>query len=247
MAMFPTGSGYFASCAAVVLALAGANAAAADFSVYPMRLDIERAGRAAAVTVANQDVRPLRMQIRLAEWSQDESGRDVYRDAGRTKAMPGNVLLAPGESRELDVDIAPPPGQGERTYRLFLDEIPNRAGQGGAGGNFAVSFALPIFMAPSRPDRRAELEAITLDKGELKVTVANPGNQHVRIESLTATSGAFRKEVGGWYLLAGARRVHALPIPINVCRGVSGIDVRIQTETGVLERRFAIDPAMCGR
>ena len=45
---------------------AGGPAAAADFSVYPTRIDIERAGRAAAVTVANLDTRPLHMQVRLA-------------------------------------------------------------------------------------------------------------------------------------------------------------------------------------
>jgi len=236
-----------ALCAGALLATPGSAAVAADFSVFPARIDIERAGRATAVTVANQDARPLRMQVRLAEWSQDEAGRDVYRDAGRIKAIPGNVVIAPGESRELEVDIAPPPGPGERTYRMFLDEVPNQSERRAAGGNFAVSFALPIFMAPPQPDRRAEVEEVILDRSELKVTVANPGNQHVRIESLSAASGSFSKEIGGWYLLAGARRIHTLPIPVHVCRGVSRLDIRVRTEVGVLERSVTVAPGMCAR
>lgn len=236
-----------ALCAGALLGGACGTAAAADFSVYPTRIDIARPGRSPAVTVANLDARPLRIHLRLAEWSQDDSGRDIYSDAGRIKAVNGNVVIAPGESRELDVDVAPLPGRRERTYRLFLDEIPDQSESRGDEGNFAVSFALPIFMAPSSPERRAEVEAVTLDKGELKVTVANPGNQHVRIESLAASSGMFRKEIGGWYLLAGARRVHTLPIPVQACRRVSSVEIRIRTETGVLERTFAVDPGMCAR
>jgi P pilus assembly chaperone PapD len=155
-------------------------------------------------------------------------------------------MLAPGESRELDVDMAPPPGRTERTYRLFFDEIPNAADKR-PDGSIAVSFALPIFMPPAQPDRRAEIQALSLENGELRITVANPGNQHVRIESLSVSSGPFRKEVGGWYLLAGAKRAHALPIPAQVCRNTLQLEVRVKTAIGTLERSFGVEPAMCRR
>ena len=228
---------------AVIFASAG-YCAAAEFSVSPMRMDLGQQGRSAALRVANQDAHPLHIQLRLAEWSQDASGVDVYREAPDMNALPGQMTLGPGESRVVNVGFSPAADRSERAYRLFLNEIP----QAGRAGNFALSFALPVFVAPADPEPRAEILQAALAEGKLRITVANPGNQHVRIESLGASAGTvFNKEIGGWYLLAGAQRVHILPIPASACGSLGRLDIKVRTEKGLLEKSIGVEPGMCAR
>jgi len=226
------------------LASAARQTTAAEFSVTPMRMDLERTRSAGVLTVANHDARPLRLQPRLAEWSQDATGQDVYSESTALEGLRAQMTIGPGGNTVVNVGINPPPGLGERAYRLFLNELP----QAGAVGNFAISFALPIFIVPAHPDPRAEIEAAAIAGSKLSITIANSGNQHIRIDSLSATAdGRFTQEAGGWYLLAGARRVHVLAIPAGICPGLGRLDIKVRTDKFLLQKSLDVEPGMCAR
>ena len=235
--------------AAAALWLAALPAAAAEFSVSPIRLFFERGARSAVVSVTNDSKQPLRMQLRLAEWTQDADGQDVYRDSEDLVYFPKLMTIEPGEKRL--VRIGPKaPGAGERTYRLFLDELRDDAKpqSGSAAVTFSIRFALPIFFVPAEPKPRGEIEAISLEAGVLKVTVANPGNQHFRIETLRAEAGgAPLKEIAGWYLLPGARRVHRIEIPAEACARLRRLEVAVKADRVTLQRAFEVAPGACAR
>jgi len=244
--MFRTLALIAASLAAGLLPIA---AGAAEFSVTPIRIDLERGARSAAVTVTNDDARPLRMQMRLVEWTQDADGKDVYQDSDELVYFPKLMSVQAGEKRLVRIGLKTPIGATERTYRLLLDELPEAASPAGVSGlNFTLRFALPVFLPAAAPLPRGAIEAVALRDGKLSVTVRNTGNQHFRIASVAARSGeAFAAEASGWYLLPGVARVHTLEVPVEACRGLRRLDITVKTDKLSLEGGLDVESWMCAR
>lgn len=238
---------------ALILALAPLVAGAAEFSVSPIRLDFERGARSAAVTVSNDDTRPLRMQLRLMQWTQDGAGADVYQDSDELVYFPRMMTVQPGEKRLVRVGLKTPAGAVERSYRLYLDELPDAEGARAAssGVSFTIRFALPIFLpAATAAKQRGAIESLTLRDGKLRVAVRNDGNRHFRIASIAARPAqgekpGFAAEAPGWYLLPGASRVHTIEIPADTCPGLRRIDVTVKAEELSLEGGLDVEPGMC--
>src|SRR5438477_2258462 len=140
------------------LALAAASSSAAEFTVSPIRLDFEPGRRSATVTVANDDPRPLRLQLKLMEWTQDATGMDVYTESDELVYFPKLVSVQPNDRRLVRVGIKSPAGAAERTYRLFLDELPDTAPAAASGLSFSIRFALPIFLPAAQPHASAVID-----------------------------------------------------------------------------------------
>jgi fimbrial chaperone protein len=234
----------FALAAALLLAL---PAAAAEFSVAPMRLDLPRGARSGAVAVGNEADKPLRMQMRLMEWTQDAEGKDVYKESDELVYYPRMMTVAPGEKRMVRVGLktAAPAGAPERTYRLYIDELPGGEKAASSGINFTIRFALPVFIPPSQPESRGAIESVSLREGRLTVVVANPGNQSFRISTVGVSGGAFAAESAGWYLLAGATRAYRFDIPPAACRALKRIEVAVKADRLSFGGGLDVDAGMC--
>lgn len=224
---------------------------AAEFSVSPIRVELPRGARSAAVSVANEDERPLRMQLRLMEWTQDGEGKDLYRESDELIYYPRLMSVPPRDKRLVRIGVKAPAGAAERTYRLYIDELPGVADgelrPAVSGVSFTIRFALPVFVPPLEPSLRGAIESITLRDGKLNVAVRNPGNLSFRIASVAARGEAFAAEAGGWYLLAGATRVHTLDIPAEACRRLRRLDVTVKADKLSLEGGLDVDAGMCPR
>ena len=237
--------------AIVLCLLAPLVCGAAEFSVTPIRLYFEPGARSAAVTVSNEDKRPLRMQLRLMQWTQDADGADVYTDSDALVYFPRLMSVQPGEKRLVRIGLKTPAGAAERTFRLYLDELPDPADAASrpahSGLSFTIRFALPVFLpaaAAAKPS--GAIEALALRDGKLRVAVRNTGNRHFRITNVAARAGeAFAAEAPGWYLLAGASRVHTIDIPVGVCRGLRRLDVTVKEEELSLQGGLDVEPGMC--
>jgi fimbrial chaperone protein len=231
-----------------LLQLAAAAAGAAEFSVSPIRLDFEPGRRSATVSVANDGEQPLRVQLKLMEWTQDADGVDSYGESDELVYFPKLIAVQPKDRRLVRVGLKSPAGATEKTYRLFLDELPDPTPATASGVSFTIRFALPIFLPAVAPRASAAIASLRLDAGKLRVAVANTGNEHVRITSVSARSPqGFEGEVGGWYLLAGATRVHMIEIPAGTCRALRRLEVTVKTDQSSLEGGLDVEPGMCSR
>jgi fimbrial chaperone protein len=226
-------------------------AGAGQFGVSPIRIDLGRTAKSGSITVTNdEEAAPLRAQMRLFEWTQDASGKDVYRESEDLLFAPRLMALEKGEQKLIRVGLRVPAANEERAYRLFIEELPAPpppGGQPGARVAIAVRFGVPIFVSPAKEDIRGEIEKVGLVKGMLRVTVRNSGNAHFTIKSITATSGeTFAKEASGWYLLAGAVREHAIELPPDACARLKRLDVVVKTDKQ-LELKGTLDviASMC--
>lgn len=232
------------------LALFTLPAAAGNFGISPIRVDLDRNARSGAITVSNDDAESLRVQIRLFEWTQDAAGKDEYRESEDLIYFPKLLVIDKNAQKLVRVGLRTPGAAQEKTYRLFVEELPGPPAPGVPGGArvaIAVRFGVPIFLKPAKTEARGEIEKIDMSKGVLRVVVRNTGNAHFIISKITASSeSAYSKEVPGWYLLAGAVREHVVPVPPELCQKLKRVEITTQTDQFELKGGLDVAVSMCG-
>jgi P pilus assembly chaperone PapD len=238
------------------LAVTVRGSKAADFSVSPMILEFERGVRSAEIQVRNLDQQPIRFQVRGADWSQDESGKNVYADSRSLIWFPRALELAPGESRIIRVGVRATPASREQAYTLFLQEVALGGSQAkkaqGAQIRLLLSISVPVFVPPAKPRPGGAVESFELRGGSLNVVVANGGNRHFSYREAAIVglgrdgTEQFTQKVQGRTLLAGSRQQFQLRIPREVCGKLKELALRLTTpEQSEIKRRLDVSRPDC--
>jgi fimbrial chaperone protein len=238
----------FLALAAILAGAAPQPAAATEFSVSPIRVELKPGAMSETITVTNYADAKLRLSMKLVEWTQDAAGNDVYKESSDLVYFPRQMDMEPNAKRLIRLGAKVPSTAVERTYRLWVEEEPDAAaGTARAQVSFFFKFGVPVFLPPPGAKARPEVMEPTLAKGRLAIVVKNPGNKHFRLTRLTISDEAgFQKEVGGWYSLAGSERTYAADIPPDVCRKAKAFTVLVEGEEGLrLDRKLHVDPAGC--
>jgi fimbrial chaperone protein len=229
---------------------------AADFSVSPMIVELERGARSSEIHLRNLDQQPIRFQVRGADWSQDESGRNIYTDSKSLIWFPRALELGPGESRIIRVGVRTTPATQEQAYTVFLQEVALGGVQGGKAGGARIrlllSISVPVFVPPVKPEPGGAFESAELRGRRLDVVVANGGNRHFSYREAVIVglgpdgSEKFTQKVRGRTLLAGSRQQIQVSIPQDVCVQLREIALTLTTsEQSEIKRRMDVSRADC--
>lgn len=224
---------------------------AGDFQVTPIMLELSQNVTSGAFTVTNEGQEKLNFQISISEWTQDTEGKDVYSDTADIVFFPKIMTLEIGEQRVIRVGFKGKQPLQEKTYRIFIEQIPAR--EKGTGVNVAVSirFAPPIFVKPVKIKTSGVIESILLSKGNIKAVVKNTGNVNLKISSIfvkgRAANGSevFSKEISGWYLLHGMARNIEVSFPQDKCDKLTAVEIKAKTEYLNLNRKLDVQREMC--
>ncbi|GLQ47594.1 hypothetical protein GCM10007862_26450 [Dyella lipolytica] len=214
------------------LVLAG-SAAAANFSVSPLRLDLT--GRRAVVVVAHEGDTPLELKVEAKSWTQ-VAGKDVYNDTSDLNFFPkqftlptptegqgkGKASNANPNQRFISVSIADKGAMSgtEKAYRLFITELPPPHHEAGESVVIRTSFGIPAFVSDPKAKVSAKLSASVEGGGAglIKVRLTNQGTAHAHLKSITSDpAGITSGELDEWYVLPGASHLYSLPISGSVC------------------------------
>jgi fimbrial chaperone protein len=236
-----------------VLLLASSPASASDFQVSPITLELGQGVNSGVFTVINEGEGKINFQISLSEWTQDDTGKDVYSESTDIIFFPKIMTLETDEQRVIRVGLKGTRVQEEKTYRLFIEQIPSR--EKGVGVNIAVSirFAPPIFVKPAQIKTSGAIETIMLTKGKISAVVRNTGNVHFKITSILikgrSASGAevFSKEIAGWYLLNHVVRNIETSFSQEKCKELSTIEIEAKTEKFNLNGKLDVQRGMCSQ
>jgi fimbrial chaperone protein len=238
------------------LAVAVRGSQAADFSVSPMILELERGVRSAEIEVRNLDQQPIRFQVLGMDWSQDESGKNIYGDSQSLIWFPRALELAPGESRIIRVGVRATPALQEQAYTVFLQEValsglPAEKARG-AQVRLLLSVSVPVFVPPAKPQPGGAVESAELRGGSFNVVVANGGNRHFSYREVAIVGLApdgtekFNQRVQGRTLLAGSRQQVQVKIPKDVCGQLRALALTLTTsEQFEIKRRLDVSRADC--
>ena len=224
------------------------SAAAAEFSIYPISLQLAPGVRAGVVGINNKDKRPIRFQLTLVEWTQNDKGEDVYTPSEDLIYFPRQITVQPGERGVARVGPKGGVARSEKSYRLRVQELPETLPEPTVSTlNLTITFAVPVFVGAPEPSPMPLIAPLQLQAGKLTATVQNGGNAHFRIDSLEVQgSNGYTEKLGGWYLLPQARRDHVFAIPPDVCKSQQRLQLRVKVGEQLFNSGLDIDPAQCG-
>jgi fimbrial chaperone protein len=231
-----------------------ASAFASAFTVNPIKITLSGKDQSALLSLQSQSGEALRFKVFAQEWSQSPQGEMKLKDTKDIVVFPALLTLGPKEERKLRIGSMVAAGAVEKTYRVFVEELPAlRAPQTASKSEVKVltKMGIPIFIRPAKPTTAGVVQGISVAKGKLGFTVKNTGNvyfllQSAKIKALDAAGKTtFEKTVEGWYLLAGGARVWEIDFPKDACAKSKSLIIDVQSEDIKLNGRADIAAAAC--
>lgn len=227
---------------------------AGQWRVAPVRISLDRRARSCVITILNDGEDTVHLQGKAMAWTQDEAGKDVYEETRNLIFFPRILKLGKGEQKIIRAGLRVPATAQEKTYRLFIEEIPQPKTDISEAAQLTVviRFGIPVFAKPLKEEPAADLASVSLAKGGVSAVVANTGNIHFRITDITIQGRddkgeeTFTEKLNGWYLLAGASRSYATSISAEQCAVSEQLDITVATDTDItLHRSLNVDKAQC--
>lgn len=227
-------------------------ATAAGWRVIPILLDFDQKTRSGVITLINDGESKISLQIKSMKWSQDSAGKDQYQEDAELIFFPRLLTIEPGKSQVLRVGMQIPATSVEKTYRLFIEEIPEaRKADQGATIAIALRFGVPIYAAPLQSEPRGEFVEAILAKGKVATVIKNSGNVHFRIQTVQLigkdASGVevLRQKLDGWYLLSGVSRPYVFTLPAEECRKAATLELLADTDREDIATVIKVDTQAC--
>lgn len=214
------------------LATAGMSEAA-SLAVSPIRVEVLQPASSGAVTLRNESARPIVGQVRVFEWTLRD-GKDNFATTDHVIASPPIVQIAAGsEALVRLIRIQGEPINGEKSYRLVVDEVPDANRVRNMGVNLAIRYALPLFFVHPDASPSRLVWSIENRSGRRVLVAANSGDRSVRISDLSIGGVKISSGLAG-YVLGRSERVFDLP------RGaLSAGAISAETEKGRLNAQVS--------
>jgi fimbrial chaperone protein len=222
-----------------------------EWRVTPIRLDLGREAKSGVITVINEGSEKLQVQIKAFEWMQDAEAKDIYTETNDIIFFPKIIVFEKNEERIIRAGIKILATKKEKTYRLFIEEIPEPKKAEGVNVSFAIRFGVPIFVKPLKEETKGEIGKIEMSKAIFSAIVKNTGNMHFIINSINVKGKnlkgkeIFSKELSGWYLLSGASRLYTTQILQEICKDIVKLGIEVKTDRFNVDSTLDVDKAMC--
>jgi fimbrial chaperone protein len=237
---------------ALAMLLAPHAASASNFTVTPTEVNLSASATSALVTLRNGSKLPLRFEITLFAWSEDENGKMELKPSTDVTFFPKLIELAGGASRNVRIGINAGAARDiEQSYRIFVEELPDQSAPKSNAVAIRTKIGIPVFVRPAKPARSAVIDSVSVAGGNVLTRVRNTGNLHVSVDTIsvkgTGASAAptFSKEGAGWYVLPGATRVFEVPMTATECKSTTRVAVEVIGHTASLKGASQVSPAAC--
>jgi fimbrial chaperone protein len=233
--------------------VATSEAAASSFTVMPTQIYFSGRTVTALVTLRNESEEPLRFQISAFTWEQQSTGEMQLQPTDDVVVFPALLMLQPREERRIRVGSVAAFAATERTYRIFVEELPSADPPSTAqpGVKVLTKMGIPIFLRPARTVAEATLQDLHVSHGRFAFELRNSGTVHfvpdqVRVRALGPSKTAlFDRGLEGWYILAGGTRLYDLPLARDDCERAASFVVDVKIGTTRLTEQLEASPADC--
>ena len=242
---------------ALGLALCQAEAVlASTYKVTPIQVSLSTRTSSALLTLSNESSDTIRFQLSAFAWNQSPKGAVELSPTEDVVFYPPLLTLKSGEQRNIRVGMKAAVGPIEKTYRLFVEELPPPEKAGAASGGSQVTFltrmGIPIFVEPTSTQIKGDVEGIRLERGRLAFEVSNAGSVHFAVQKVRVTGSdassrqTFEKELAGWYILAGGWREFELELSAAECGKTKQVRIAIATDRLTFEKSAELPVGACG-
>lgn len=227
---------------------------AGEFSVNPIRLELGANVRSSVIGIKNEGRQKLSFQLQAMEWTQDSTGKDQYVDTLDLVFFPKILSVEPGEEGLIRVGTKTAALPTERTYRLFIEELPIAAKtpEGSAAQiNVLIRFGAPVFVAPLKSQDTLDIQEFSLAKGVVTIAARNTGNRHQLVQGInlkgTDSGGneVYALTLADRYLLTGTAKSYATIIAAGQCAKMTSLSLEFKTDKLSAARKLDVLRAMC--
>ena len=227
------------------------EARAASLSVNPTRIRLSTRTPSSLLTVKNEGQTATRVQITAHAWSQRLDGEMDLKPTTDIVFFPSLLTLEPGQARTIRIGTTAAIGAAERTYRIFVEELPPLDRQTN-GVRVLTKMGIPIFMKPPKEVASATLNNLGQKSGKLFFTLTNDGTVHfvpneIRVRGFAGSAAAVDNRLEGWYILAGGRRDYDMAFPAAECSRITSVTVDVQFGSESLQERLQTPNGVCSR
>jgi len=155
-------------------------ARAASLNIAPLRFEFTKDEATATLRLTNTSNRDLPVQTRVFAWSQAD-GEDKFALSSDLTVSPSIISIPAGQTQIVRLMRRSAPGQGEKRFRLAVDQLPDPDAAKVGGADALIRFTIPVFAdrdmaAPARLGW-----TIAADRIEL----TNAGGQTSRVAGIT--------------------------------------------------------------
>jgi len=227
-------------------------ARAGGLNVTPIQIHLSPSSTKAMLTLRNDGAEPVRYQVSATSWNQTSRGEMQLAPTTEVVFFPALFTLKPGEERNVRVGVGTPFGPVEKTYRVFVEELPPPEKPRSASQvRVLTRVGVPVFLAPSRAVERRTIDRLEARGGRASFRVVNDGTLHfrgdvVRLRGVDANGRRlFDREQRGWYVLAGGALEYRFDRPRD-CAGLAAVVAEVSGENGDrFEQQAAAEPSAC--
>ncbi len=178
-----------ASIATVALTATACSVSAASFTVSPTTVEIPSGTTAKTLNVKNTGKESLKAQVRVYRWTM-VNGEEKLDPTSDVVASPPIATIKPDMDYTVRlVRMSKQAVTAEETYRIFIDEIPEKKPAGATVINFAFRYSIPVFFLPPSA-KQAELSwSYQRKDGKLFVSATNSGGRRIRVADIVVDDG----------------------------------------------------------
>lgn len=229
--------------------------AAANFSVNPVQVHLSAKVSSALLTLRNDSTETLRFQLSGFGWDQTPGEPIALTETSEIIFFPQLLTLGPKEERKIRIGTTAGFGLTEKTYRLFVEELPplEKPGETRSGVAMLTRIGIPVFIAAAKPLSQLEVGDFGMHQGTLGFVIRNTGNTHfmtgkVVLRSLGKDGEVIlERSLPGWYVLAGRWRQYRVEIPPSDCSRIASSVVEVTSGSETVRARLTATPTGCTR
>ncbi len=237
--------------AAFLVTLGVAVAAQATaVAIDPTRVHLSDKTHSQSLALRNSGAEKARFQVTAFSWQQSSTGEMQLSPTEDILFFPSLLEIAPGETRKVRVASNVPAETIEKSYRLFVDELPPPNANTSGAIRVLTRLGIPVFLQPNAPQSQPALSA-EVKRGHLLVSLENRGNSYVLAQSVRVVgrdaSGTVRleKDLPAWYVLAHGKRAYDVALDAPVCDSLSELSVSAKTERGNVRTEKPVPSGAC--
>src|SRR5262245_21539447 len=169
--------------------LIAAKAQAAQFDVAPISMSLSAKTSSATLVITNRAAEPLRFQVTAFAWNQKPNGEMILEPTKDIVFFPAMLVLNPKDSRQIRVGTKLKPGPIERTYRLFVEELPPLSKKDEPNAvRVLTKMGVPVFLEAQAPRAVPSVTAPVLLGRQVTFSVKNSGTAHMRVQKVRLTA-----------------------------------------------------------
>lgn len=215
---------------------------AGALSISPVRIILAPGVTSELITVRNESPDPVRLQLSLHAWSQDQDGTMQLTPSDDLIVFPGLLQLQANEARKVRIGLqARQDATVEKSYRIFLDELPGATKLEHNQVRVLARIGVPIFLQPKDPKQSWTPVIADTHSDGFVLQLKNTGNTHQIIQEISIQgldskdSTLFEQKLAGGYLLANSIRNHRVDVTPEYRGKLTSCRLHIITPDGPLK------------